>query len=562
MANRGNGSVVEGRSHTRPPYFDGSNYGTWKLKMKIFIQSQDRLLWRTIVKGFNYPTKKVEGNNILKDEDVFDFEEAKLFDFNVRAMNLIYCAINDEEFNRVSVYESAKEIWDRLEVTYEGTPELKESRISILMDKFEKFKMIKGESIDEMHKRYLEIVHPLKNLGKSFAPMELVKKLMKSIIPPYTSKIDAIEEGRDFESITLDILVSKLLKKEMEIKREDEDRVKGKSIALRATSSTCSSSDEDNDREEIAMLSKRIKNLMKKKELRKKMKKKHFRREISSEEDDEVICYKCKKPGHIQPQCPLYKNSKHKKKKAMVATWSDDDSSPSNSNDEKVNAHFAFMAFGDSEDEVSSNSSSTHELSYKELQNAFDELVEGYNKLKSLYKKNKKSMSALTSFNDELNAKVVNLLSEKECLKIELEASKVKLDDACKYENELSSMQVKYNQMVKANELLQSECLALKKYNVDISTSLSKISLGQKHAKTILAPPRQTQKYCFRHVHKTNIAHSSSNPQIICNYCERLGHIAHTCPYKRSNVKAIWAPKCAKTNANGPKVTWVPKTKN
>jgi hypothetical protein len=118
MANRGNGSVVEGRSHTRPPYFDGSNYGTWKLKVKIFIQSQDRLLWRTIVKGFNYPNKKVEGNDILKDEDEFDFEEAKLFDFNVRAMNLIYCAINDEEFNRVSVYESAKEIWDRLEVTY------------------------------------------------------------------------------------------------------------------------------------------------------------------------------------------------------------------------------------------------------------------------------------------------------------------------------------------------------------------------------------------------------------------------------------------------------------
>jgi rRNA-processing protein FCF1 len=165
-------------------------------------------------------------------------------------MNLLYCALKDEEFNRLSIYESAKEIWDRLELTYEGTTELKESRISILMDKFEKFKMIKGESIDEMHKRFLEIIHPLKNLGKSFTAMELVKKFMKAVIPPYTSKIDAIEEGRDFERITLDILISKLLKKEMEIRKEGEVQVKGKSIALKATSK-CSSNDEDSDEDEM-----------------------------------------------------------------------------------------------------------------------------------------------------------------------------------------------------------------------------------------------------------------------------------------------------------------------
>jgi hypothetical protein len=475
------------------------------------------------------------------------------------ATNLIYCAINDEEFNRVSVYESAKEIWDRLEITYEGTPELKESRISILMDKFEKFKMIRGESINEMHKRYLEIVHPLKNLGKSFTTMELVKKFMKSVIPPYTSKIDAIEEGRDFESITLDILVSKLLKKEMEINRNEEAQVKGKSIVLKATS-ICSSSNEDSEKEEIAMLSKRIKSLMRRKELKKKntKKKKYYKSDTSSEEDD-VICYKCKKSGHIKPQCPLYKNSNPKKKKAMVATLSDEDAFSSDSNDGKKDALVAFMAHGGSDSEVSSSFSDTP--TYQQLQKDFDELLDAYEKLKSLYKKNKKNMLALTSLNDELNAKAVDLL-EKECLRIELEASKVKLDDAHKTQDELSSMHIKYDQLFKANELLQSECLALKKYNTDLNTSLSKISLGEKHAKTMLAPPRQTQKYCIRHVHKTNIAHSSSNPQIICNYCEGLGHIAHSCSYKRSNVKAIWAPKCANTNANGPKVTWVPKTRN
>ena len=554
MANRGSGNVIEGRSHTRPPYFDGSNYGTWKLKMKIFIQSQDRLLWRIIVKGFNYPTKKIDGKDVVKGEEEFDFEEGKLFDLNVRAINLLYCAINDEEFNRLSIYESAKEIWDRLKITYEGTPELKESRISILMDKFEKFKMIKGESIDDMHKRFLEIIHPLKNLGKSFAAMELVKKFMKSVIPPYTSKIDAIEEGRDFEKITLDILVSKLVKKEMEIKGNDEVQVKGKSIALKATSKYFSS-EEDNSEEEMVLLSQQFKDYLKGKS--KSKKKKYLRRSETSSKEDVPTCYKCKKPGHIQPQCPLYKKSKAKKKKAMVATWSDEDPTSCNSSDKEESSGFvAFMAHRGSDSEVSS--SSTDSIS---LQDKFDELVDCYEKLKALYKKNKKNLASLNKSNDELNAKVIELHSEKECLSIELEASKFKLDDAHKTQDELSSMHIKYDQLLKTNELLQSECLALKKYNVDLSASLAKISSEKQHTKTMLATSKQTQKHSIRYVQKTHRAHSPSNPQIICNYCERLGHIAHSCPYKKSNVKVIWAPKCAKTNTNGPKVSWVPKTK-
>ena len=385
--------------------------------------------------------------------------------------------------------------------------------------------------------------------------MELVKKFMKSVIPPYTSKIDAIEEGRDFEKITLDILVSKLLKKEMEVRREGEVRGKEKSIALKAISK-CSSSNEDSNEDEMVLLSRQFKQYLKGKQSKNK-KKKYSRRSETSSDEDVPTCYKCKKSGHIQSKCPLTKTTTHKKKKAMVATWSDEDPTSCNSSDKEESSGFvAFMAHGGSDSEVSSNS--TDSIS---LQDRFDELVECYEKLKTLYKKNKKNLISLNKSNDELNAKVIELLSEKECLKNELEASKVKLDDACKYEIELSSMQVKHDQMVKANELLQSECLALKMYNIDLSTSLSKISLGQKHAKTILAPHRQTRKYSIRHVHKAHEAHSSSKSQIICNYCEKLGHIAQSCPYKKSNVKVIWAPKCAKTNTNGPKVTWVPKTK-
>ena len=68
---------------------------------------------------------------------------------NAKAMNILYCAIDPNEFNRISTRELAKEIWDRVEVTHEGTYQVKESKINILVQYYELFKMKSDESITE-----------------------------------------------------------------------------------------------------------------------------------------------------------------------------------------------------------------------------------------------------------------------------------------------------------------------------------------------------------------------------------------------------------------------------
>ena len=42
-----------------------------------------------------------------------------------------------------------------------------------------------------------------------------------------------------------------------------------------------------------------------------------------------MICYECKKVGHMKSGCPQPKKSIKKKKKALVATWSDSKESSS-----------------------------------------------------------------------------------------------------------------------------------------------------------------------------------------------------------------------------------------
>ena len=54
-------TFAEGQSSIRPPLFCGDNYTFWKAKMRIFLQSQGREIWKCIINGPYIPTKTVDG---------------------------------------------------------------------------------------------------------------------------------------------------------------------------------------------------------------------------------------------------------------------------------------------------------------------------------------------------------------------------------------------------------------------------------------------------------------------------------------------------------------------
>ena len=60
-------------------------------------------------------------------------------------MNVLYYSLDVNEFNRISTGTSIKETWDRLEIIHEGTNQVKESKISILVYKQKLFKIEPNE---------------------------------------------------------------------------------------------------------------------------------------------------------------------------------------------------------------------------------------------------------------------------------------------------------------------------------------------------------------------------------------------------------------------------------
>ena len=157
-----------------------------------------------------------------------------------------------------------------------------------------------------------------------------------------------------------------------EMMKNQNEEPKRKSITLKASydESNENESDEDEDDDAIAIIER---NFMK---FNKKLKKKEEVGESSrrTRKKKVVTCYKCYKPGHVQQYCPMLKKTfKGSKNEALMATWSDDDSSDS---DEDL----CFMAFYDEVQSTSFN------INYNELSDMYDILCKEMIKLE---KKNK-----------------------------------------------------------------------------------------------------------------------------------------------------------------------------
>jgi len=151
--------------------------------MENYIQAEDFELWMLIKNEPLIPKKITEdGKSIPKEPKEFNAKDYKMMEKNAKAKKLLYFGLGPDEYTRISECELAKEIWDALQVAHEGTNQVKQSRIELLMRKYELLEMSDRESVIDMYTRFTHIMNELKSLGKSFTTEELVRKIRR-ILP-------------------------------------------------------------------------------------------------------------------------------------------------------------------------------------------------------------------------------------------------------------------------------------------------------------------------------------------------------------------------------------------
>ncbi|CAL9187605.1 unnamed protein product [Musa hybrid cultivar] len=148
----------EGLSVFRPPLFNGLDYTYWKTRMRDFLISMNLDLWNIVENGFQLPSKPMNEWSDL---------EKKYFSLNAKAMNALFCALDKNEFNRISTCETAFDIWRTLEITHEGTSRVKDSKVNFLLHDFELFRMQPSETIGDMYTRFTDVLDKQQELRRS-----------------------------------------------------------------------------------------------------------------------------------------------------------------------------------------------------------------------------------------------------------------------------------------------------------------------------------------------------------------------------------------------------------
>jgi len=162
--------------------FGGLNYAFWKIKMKIFMESIDMGIWDAMVNGTFVPMQVVKGETVMKPWSQWNETEKKKAQYDSLAKNIVTSALNMDEFFRVSQYSSAKEMWEILEVTHEGTNDVKRARKHTLIQEYEFFRMqLEEETMADVQKRFTHIINHLTGLGKVFDKEEINIKVLKCL---------------------------------------------------------------------------------------------------------------------------------------------------------------------------------------------------------------------------------------------------------------------------------------------------------------------------------------------------------------------------------------------
>lgn len=515
MANLTGTSLEEGQSINRPPLFNGINYNYWKNRMKIYVQSVDYELWRIIMNGPKIPTKRINTVEVAKSESEWNDDDLKIMQANAKAINVLYYALDTLEFNRISSCESAKEIWNKLELTYEGTNQVDESKKNFLIHDYEMFEMKPEESISEMLSRFTDIINGLKCLGKVYSNNEQVRKVLKSLPKNWEAKVAEIQEVKNLDSLSLEELLDPLMTNELtqsQNAQEEDDQKKERVIAFESSTLENDQGSTEEKNAEPDLVTKNCKKFMKKK----RRKGESHRKSSNS---------KCNKHGHFKPEYPQLKRRRKRSKEAVAVPTILSGREESSSNEKSDIEERADMCLMTQEEDT--NEVSTSEFTFDELLDAFHELMNEFRKLGAKNNVLKKMVSSLTKGNEVLK-------SENETLKKENEILKEKVKD------------------------LDTSLVSFVKEKENLNTFVEKQKCICGKASSGYNPFKNKK------VFKNQLNASFRRTEIRCFYCQKKGHKADQCflMNKSQMIKKIFVPKgTLNTNPQGPNMMWVPKSK-
>jgi len=218
----------------KAPSLEVLGYNYWKTRMKAYLLSQGSEIW-DITQNAAYVIPEQRTTPLQVDQ----------YNANNKAVNMLFAAVGDAEFQRVCHLTTAHEIWTTLADHLEGTAQVKASLFQTHRSEYENFTQKPGESVAEMFDHFQSIFNKLR-ANKSLTDHlptdhEQVLKLLHTLDPKvWETTASAIVEGSSYDTLTLAQLHSKLKASEVDKQLRSTPQGGGsKSLALASAEGAC-----------------------------------------------------------------------------------------------------------------------------------------------------------------------------------------------------------------------------------------------------------------------------------------------------------------------------------
>ncbi|GKD55502.1 hypothetical protein Tco_1288889 [Tanacetum coccineum] len=179
--------------------------------------------------------------NLMKETpyELLKDDQKKKLGKNKEAKITLYNALPRKEHERVFMCKTAKEVWRTLIITHEGNSQVKNCKIDLLTQEYEKFSISNKDTIDSGFTIFNAIMTSLKSLDPDYSRKNHVRKFLCALPLKWKANVISIEEAKDFATLPLDELVRNLKVYEMILENDGvvsktTTKKKVKSLALKS----------------------------------------------------------------------------------------------------------------------------------------------------------------------------------------------------------------------------------------------------------------------------------------------------------------------------------------
>ena len=115
------------------PLFNGNNYALWSGRMQVHLLAQGYEVWEIVDKGFTQTQDEQGKKNMVYD---------------AKDKDLIISGLIKSVYLKVLSCKTAKEVCGKPEIIYACDSKVKEAKLQIFKEKFERLQMREYEDID------------------------------------------------------------------------------------------------------------------------------------------------------------------------------------------------------------------------------------------------------------------------------------------------------------------------------------------------------------------------------------------------------------------------------